>query len=629
MANPDDIPAGFSLISEAGTPVAVATAPTGDVPAGFSSALPAQPPPVPMTPKMAAESKRQFNANIPAQSPQEALFNQPFDVSSGSGALDAVTRIPKLMMMNAEDAATNPFKPAVDVSGVAQGALRTVTAGASDALAHRGFGVNLNDPNASKNVSPYSDTIGEDLGLGIPLGPIATAGKGILNAAKTGAKLGAVYGGVGGGSEALKNDATLPEAATQAAEGAALGTVAGAGLGAGAARLTQPVKNVLDQSKQAEKLFFEVLGPGATKEQVSSLKGNLNLALPTLKGDQKDLQQFTDSVINARKAQWNGIDKVLSGGEGKGLVIPGNDLGIEVMKSAFPPQFLDRMSSTERQGLNDAVTTLNGFRGKSYNAQGLNNLATGLLADNGRYSDIPRDGRVAMVKYLNSLSADPNVRVSGDDLFVKGLKTLYPVDLSNSDQQLLSIADNASKYMNKDITPYQAEDRIQKLNKELSQYYAAIGPGADVKEVNPEIVSRESEVRALRSSLDSTLSKLGNEFQDSKKTLGALMSLQDLADSATNREKIKNTSTTLMQKVMKTSVTDPLAGVRKQINETQGSPSAKIARAVQLQKSSQAAPPIVAPPLTKAVKTSPLTRGLSQKSSALLGIGNPDNQSSE
>lgn len=149
---------------------------------------------------------------------------------------------------------------------IIQGVADTALAGTPEAIAKRA-GLDIDSPEAAKNINPQTYELAKFAGNFIPLGVIskgATATKaGVKELLKLGARIGGVYGaGQGISSVAKQDDPTLQEAVDQGiisgTTGAALGAAIPAAI-AGGSRLGENVGTLLKQS--ADKSVQQALRP--------------------------------------------------------------------------------------------------------------------------------------------------------------------------------------------------------------------------------------------------------------------------------------------------------------------------------------------------------------------------------
>lgn len=161
-----------------------------------------------------------------------------------------------------------------------EGALESALAGTPEAIAARS-GVDINSPEAARNLFPQTNEFGKLAGSIIPLGALsrgaALGREGLKQLAKQGARIGGLYGaGTGASSVAKQEDGTIEEALMQALLQGGVGAGIGAALPAAfaaAPRISTALQEGLRAS--ADKSRAQALlaggGTGTAKRTVEKL----------------------------------------------------------------------------------------------------------------------------------------------------------------------------------------------------------------------------------------------------------------------------------------------------------------------------------------------------------------------
>lgn len=210
------------------------------------------------------------------------------------------------------------------IGALIQGALSGVTAGGSEGVASRVFGVNTFDPNAPRQASPNTYALAETLGGLLPIGRLAKgAGTAVqalkqiggvapstLGLAVRGAGAGAGYGFASGASQKAENPEATLEESLQA--GVAPAVVGGA-LGAGIPLIAPVAKGAFSLvkgfgPKQAEDVLANVakFTERGLSETKRSVEGNYGKLLPEIMyyagertSGRSAAEQFTEGVVKA------------------------------------------------------------------------------------------------------------------------------------------------------------------------------------------------------------------------------------------------------------------------------------------------------------------------------------------
>lgn len=441
--------------------------------------------------------------------------------------------------------------PPVPVSNFARGALNTVLPGSADATASL-MGVPPSELELEAQAAPGMLSAGEISGATFPV-PGLKGAKTVRGAAGQGAKLGAAYGAIGGVTDAITEGERDPFVLSgRALEGAVINSPLGALTGAGMKRLSLPPrgKGVAESAAATEKRTFEALKTGIEAQEkrggaapdaldamdFSRIEKAVQRGNPIVMAERPQIQnmdEYREATHEAYNRIWKIADKRLTTAQNKGLEISGDQLALEGIKAAFPRDFFSRLSSVEQRNFDDGLKQLLILRGKDYSNP--DNLVRMLLAPKGRFSSLNPQLRTELANMINNM--EPGKPISGNVLFNEGLKRLYGGKLAVDDAQLTTLADDASWYLGKQLKPWEVQDRIKLINKELGPFYEMKPTPQDAASVAYTINAKESEARALRRSLNETVSKLPNEFQELKNDLGALSELSEAARVASITEK--------------------------------------------------------------------------------------------
>lgn len=567
----------------------------------------------------AKEKKRQFNANIPEDS---SLAETAVEFMKPAG-------------LRKEE-----FSPAF-----AQGALDTILAGTPEALATQ-QGVDVEGPGGAQMRHPYAYSTGQIAGSFLPLGEFSKVAKGgVMAGLKQGARLGAVLGFGGAASGAVEHgEKSIPEVIKEGAGGAALGSALGAPLGAGAGYLARPGTTPKIQGKAAEKKTMEALKtgieagdkriPGIDDATMSAPEDVVRRANPLVfKENPKpaDMDEYREAIDAAGTRVWKSIAKDLTVAENKGLELAGQDIARETFKgSVFPADYLERLSSVEQTELNNQIDALASLRGRQFSKTGLDSLARSIM-NHKKFSSLSQEAKDTIINRINSIDrAGPGV--SGDELFASGLKELYPIDLSANDAQIMQAVQNSDRYASKNLSPWEAQDRLKELNKSLRKYESLKPDEKAVKSVQTEIEALNAEARVLRSQLNQSLSKVNDQFREKKLDWGSLNQLSELARVSGTTEKTNPPATgwdrviegTGKRQNFLTSAADMISRVGHTPNK-ELTPSERIPIAADAFKKSQGVPNRLlgrqdSKALTGIVNQSPLTR------SAVVGATNQESE---
>lgn len=435
------------------------------------------------------------------------------------------------------------------------GAIDTAFAGLPEAGA-RVAGVPQEEIDALKVANPKMTAVGEIVGGFAPLGALKSGLKvasGIKDGMKTGARIGAIFGAGAGTSKAIKGDETyedVPRIIMEGDKGAAIGTGIGGLFGAAGAYLGGFNKNVMELGEAAKNHLFEALkagrgnGEGDAGKYEKDLVRAFEIVAPEEGGKPiKTLDQLVNTNQDELDKRAIQIDKELTTAGKKGIFTAGTDLTTDYVRNAlFPNSFQKQLSSSEVQTLNDGINALMTLKGRTFNGASLDGLANSLL-NHQKYANIPKDTKVAMINLINSIPREGG-RLSGDQIMAQGLRGLKPSTtipghdpgLNLQEEAIQSIVAQADKFGGKKQTwtPWELEDRIQKINDEIAVVERKVPDAAKTNKLSePDIAALQNEQNVLRTKLDEVMSSGPNgEFRKQKYDLGTLMRLRRVSESA-------------------------------------------------------------------------------------------------
>ena len=139
------------------------------------------------------------------------------------------------------------------------------------------------------------------------------------------------------------------------------------------------------------------------------------------------------------------------------------------------------------------------------------------------------------IQYVNPVSdatkAIPSKNYIGGNAILQKMKSSIAPESKKLTPEVSDAIDAAAaKYHNKRITILEAEDRLKRLNADLTSYFKASNRTGYVKGMNEDIGAMLAERISLKNSLYSKIQLLtGEKIAPLKKQYGALMNLQDEA----------------------------------------------------------------------------------------------------
>lgn len=180
---------------------------------------------------------------------------RPIEESEGFKPLDevAASRVKPALTLDQMLAEKNAGEFPVQsqpLAAFSRGALNSILAGTPEAGAKLAGFNPQNDPNSPEFTDPNAFATGETIGSALPLGRIASVGKGLWAATKEGMRLGGVYGtGQGVSKEAKEETPEIKDALTSGASEGGKGVVLGGAIpvvAGGLTRLIPTKQNILD-----------------------------------------------------------------------------------------------------------------------------------------------------------------------------------------------------------------------------------------------------------------------------------------------------------------------------------------------------------------------------------------------
>ena len=558
------------------------------------------------------EAKRQFNSTIPEDS---TLAGTALEIAKPLGT-----------------------RKEGFTGAIAQGALDTILAGTPEAAAALA-NVPLEGNEATQIQHPYAYAAGQTAGAFLPLGRLAQAARGGGRALmREGARLGGVMGFGAGASNVIEQGERDPVEVVKEGTVTGLGGAAlGAGLGAGAAYLARPRTLPRDQGVIAEKKTLEALKtgveasdkriPGVDDATVSNPEASVQRANPLIFNENpnpQSMDDYRDAADEGATRVWRNIDRRLTTQERQGMVLPGEDVARETFKgSVFNADYLERLSSVEMDQLNAQIDAMSRFRNRHFEgAPQLDGLARSIM-NHRNFASLSQEARDVLINRINSVERT-GPGISGDELFVSGLRELYPIDLSVNADQVLQAARGADRYRGKDLSPWEAQDRLKEINKALRKYESLKPDDKAVKSTMTEIEALNAEARVLRNQLNDRMSRVRDEFREWKLDWGALNQVSEMARAAGLNEKINPQVTGFRRAIKGAGVRNNsaigLVDLISRIGRTPDNelyPSERIVQAGRAFGLSQAVPPRLlgrqgAGALTGLVRSSPLTRSAIQ-----------------
>lgn len=457
-----------------------------------------------------------------------------------------------------------------DIQAMAAGGLDTLLAGTPEAAAVKS-GVPEAEFQLMRQQHPISTSVGEIGGSLLPLGKMLKGGQlvksliggqaakmfgkgAVREGAAEGARMGATYGaGEAVSSEVKRGNEDLGEVVAEGAKGAGKGFLVGGSLGTIGGYLSSNSKNVLQLADDAEKQFFQALkfgnrGEGDAAKYQQDIQRSLELVGEGEQGKITDLNQLVDAGQKQLDARMGEVDAALSAEGKRGLRVGGDELTTDYIRNAvFPQSYLKQLDSNEVGVLNEQINQLLRLKDKNYPAgTASDNLARQLLSNKGFFSTIPPETRTKLVNIINSSEG-----ISGDALLAEGLTGLrqstsgvpgFDPGLNLPNEALSAIVGGTEKFGNKGKkwTPWELEDRIEKINDEVADIERKLPQPQTAAQVasNPQVAMLRNEQNVLRTKLDEVMSPGPNgEFREQKRDIGSLMRLRRVATAAQLAEK--------------------------------------------------------------------------------------------
>lgn len=505
---------------------------------------------------------KDYEMDVPSFDPDDSshldeLVNQVKQLDQGYFDIDASQKKEKKRAFNTRLDSINERaagKGALEAGAI--GALDTALAGLPEAGA-RVSGVPQEEIDALKVANPKMTMAGELTGAFVPMGALKSGLKvatGIKEGALTGARIGGVFGAGAGTSNAIKGDedyTDVPRILEGTSKGAAKGIALGTPFGAGSAYLAGFNKNVLELAEDARKHLQEALkaGHAPSEGDAGKYEKDMERAFELVSVDQakkpiKTLPQLVDKNQEELDKIAIDIDKQLTSSGKKGLFIPGTELTTDYVRNAlFPFSFQKQLSSSEVQTLDQGINALMDLKGRSFTGPGLDGLANTIL-NHQKYASLPQETKVAMINLINSIPRDKGGRIPGAEVMAIGLRGLKPSKsipghdpgLNLQEDAIQSIVAQSDKFGNKKKTwtPWELEDRIQKINDEIAVVERKVPDAAKTnKQSDPDVAALQNEQNVLRTKLDEVMSSGPNgEFRSQKYDLGTLMRLRRVAETA-------------------------------------------------------------------------------------------------
>jgi len=141
----------------------------------------------------------------------------------------------------------------------------------------------------------------------------------------------------------------------------------------------------------------------------------------------------------------------------------------------------------------------------------------------------------AKTEYINEVGdmtkAIPKKNYIGGNEIAKKMREAIPAASKKLSPEIAdAVETSAAKYKNARVTVAEAEDRLQRLNADLTSYFKSSYRSGYVKGMKEEVASMLSERKILRQSLYDKIQALtGTDIAPLKKQYGALMNIQDEA----------------------------------------------------------------------------------------------------